>query len=485
MASVFKRGGKTNRDGYWYIAWYEHNGGRRERKTKCSGTTDKATAQRIANKYEADAALRREGVIDPALESIGKESQRTIESHLADYISKLKAANRSSQYVKETEKYVKKICKAAGFIDAADIEADGVNRFSNSLKDKNKSARTIHAHLTAIKGFTKWLSLHHKLPRDPLASVQKPNPETDRRHERRMLLPDEWRWLEATLLIGEESFGMSAAERHMLYETAIQTGLRSNELRSLSRGRLYFDAEIPYITCKAGFTKNQRDARQYIQRDLAERIRRHIATKLPKASVFGMPQETKLAAMLRSDLASAREAWLKEAKGDPQEYSRREESDFLSPTNHDGETMDFHALRHTCGAWLAMTGVHPKVVQQIMRHSSISLTMDTYGHLFPGQEAEAVSRFGRFMGTAALTMAATGTADITPQQRSAGRSAEDAVACMLHATPCNGDDDLAISKESGNTENSAARCTPMQSSTMLCYPIAPLAQLAEQLTLNQ
>jgi integrase len=63
------------------------------------------------------------------------------------------------------------------------------------------------------------------------------------------------------------------------------------------------------------------------------------------------------------------------------------EIDFLSPTNHEGETLDFHCLRHTCGAWLAMTGVHPKVVQTVMRHSAITLTMDSYGHLFPGQEA--------------------------------------------------------------------------------------------------
>ena len=39
-----------------------------------------------------------------------------------------------------------------------------------------------------------------------------------------------------------------------------------------------------------------------------------------------------------------------------------------------------------------MTGAHPKVVQQVMRHQSITLTMDTYGHSFPGQEADAIGR---------------------------------------------------------------------------------------------
>ena len=54
--------------------------------------------------------------------------------------------------------------------------------------------------------------------------------------------------------------------------------------------------------------------------------------------------------------------------------------------------LDFHSLRHTCGAWMAMANVRCKTVQTVMRHSTITLTMDTYGHLFPGQEAEAVGK---------------------------------------------------------------------------------------------
>ncbi|MDP6722402.1 MAG: hypothetical protein QGF59_27295, partial [Pirellulaceae bacterium] len=89
MASVFKRGGKGNRGGSYYIQWYDHNG---KRQSKSARTTDKATAERIAGKLESDAALRRDGVIDPALDGIGKESQKSIESHLADYEAKMRAA---------------------------------------------------------------------------------------------------------------------------------------------------------------------------------------------------------------------------------------------------------------------------------------------------------------------------------------------------------------------------------------------------------
>ena len=201
-------------------------------------------------------------------------------------------------------------------------------------------------------------------------------------------------------------------ERLLLYRTAIESGLRSNELRSLTRGRLYFDSDPPYITCKAGSTKNRKDARQYVQPELAAGLKAHVATKSPKAPVFTLPHESNLARMLRDDLAEARKQWLSEAKGDPQEYAQRQESDFLADTNHDGEVIDFHSLRHTCGAWLAMSGVHPKVVQTVMRHQSITLTMDTYGHLFPGQEADAVGPLRQMLvdhQTAPEALRATGT----------------------------------------------------------------------------
>jgi site-specific recombinase XerD len=107
----------------------------------------------------------------------------------------LRAADRTLDHISRTAKFIRWIADYAGFKTAADISADGVNRYAGKLRDDGRASRTIGAHLAAIKAFTKWLTEHHKLSRDPLSSVKKPNPETDRRHERRMLLPDEWKWL--------------------------------------------------------------------------------------------------------------------------------------------------------------------------------------------------------------------------------------------------------------------------------------------------
>lgn len=49
----------------------------------------------------------------------------------------------------------------------------------------------------------------------------------------------------------------------------------------------------------------------------------------------------------------------------------------------------FHDLRHTCASLLLSTGVHPKVVQEMLGHSSIRVTLDKYSHMMPNMQAEA------------------------------------------------------------------------------------------------
>ena len=42
-----------------------------------------------------------------------------------------------------------------------------------------------------------------------------------------------------------------------------------------------------------------------------------------------------------------------------------------------------HDLRHTCVSLLIQLGAHPKAIQERLGHSSITVTMDVYSHLFP------------------------------------------------------------------------------------------------------
>jgi Single-strand binding protein family/Phage integrase family len=48
-----------------------------------------------------------------------------------------------------------------------------------------------------------------------------------------------------------------------------------------------------------------------------------------------------------------------------------------------------HECRHTFASLMIAAGVNPKALQTFMGHSSITVTLDRYGHLFPGSEGEA------------------------------------------------------------------------------------------------
>ncbi|MHC4119788.1 MAG: tyrosine-type recombinase/integrase [Planctomycetota bacterium] len=68
--------------------------------------------------------------------------------------------------------------------------------------------------------------------------------------------------------------------------------------------------------------------------------------------------------------------------------------------------------RHTCGSLLAAAGVHPKVVQKIMRHTDINLTMSLYTHVLKGQESEAVNALPDLSAPSSQAMRKTGTDDL-------------------------------------------------------------------------
>ena len=58
----------------------------------------------------------------------------------------------------------------------------------------------------------------------------------------------------------------------------------------------------------------------------------------------------------------------------------------------------FHDLRHSAATMMLTMGVHPKVVQELLGHSSISLTLDTYSHVLPSMQQEAMDKLDALFG---------------------------------------------------------------------------------------
>jgi len=100
--------------------------------------------------------------------------------------------------------------------------------------------------------------------------------------------------------------------------------------------------------------------------------------------------------MLRDHLAqpspggSGPEAYVFTMKGGPlrpglvyNRYFRRAVVDALPAAKH---SLRFHDLRHTCASLSIASGAHPELIAARLGHSTITITLDRYGHLFPSVE---------------------------------------------------------------------------------------------------
>lgn len=379
MAKLFKLHGGKNACWFFRIS----DNGERKRVSTC--TTDKRLAEEIKAKHLADRSRVRSGTASHSEIQLAKFAKATIDEQKQLWLAMLRSKGSTTQHVLDCSRAVEKLSVHWDWKMIRDLTEDGLTSWLDEQKQSGKSNRTIQKYGRACKQFSKWLATADKIAHDPFKRVQLPNPEAQRVRRRRMLLPAEWPWILEALRdpLADESYGMKPSDRELLYDLAIQTGLRSNELRSLLCGDLVVGKDACYIRKQAQQTKNRLAAKQYVRRPLAEQIRSR--KRLPRAAMFVMPRVEDCVRMLRVDLNEARNLWLKVKCNDPS-------SDFLQVTNDLGDHLDFHSLRHTCGAWLAIAGVNPKVIQTVMRHSTITLTLDTYGHLLPGLEQDAVEQ---------------------------------------------------------------------------------------------
>jgi len=60
--------------------------------------------------------------------------------------------------------------------------------------------------------------------------------------------------------------------------------------------------------------------------------------------------------------------------------------------------MHFHDLRHSAASILLSMGVNPKVIQELLGHSEMSITLGMYSHLFPTMQEEAMGKWDDVFG---------------------------------------------------------------------------------------
>jgi len=214
------------------------------------------------------------------------------------------------------------------------------------------------------KGFAKWLHEERRISNVPAIKGM----NFDREPQRAFEL-DEWRRLLEATKNGPVRFNLTGHERYVLYILAMETGLRREEIRSLTPTSFDFKRRTVFVARKdtKGRAGQRNDAVQSITPETAGLVKELAKGKMPNAKLFSITEYS--AIMIRADCKAAG----------------------IELENHKGR-IKFHSLRRSCSTFLAAKGVHPKVVQQIMRHKSIDLTMSVYTHVLRGSQAEAVNR---------------------------------------------------------------------------------------------
>jgi integrase len=237
------------------------------------------------------------------------------------------------------------------------------------------SPRTVqYIHVTLHKALKQAVS-DGLIPRNATEAVKPPQV---RREEIRPLTPEQ-----VKMLIDAASGDRLEA----LYVLAVHTGLRQGELLGLKWDDIDLEAGTlqvrrALITARGGprlaapKTKGSR-RRVSLTGTAAQVLKGHLERQLEEIDQAGsLWQENGLVfasetgtPLDRRDVTSRRFKPLLQRAGLPH--------------------FRFHDLRHTCATLLLTKNVNPKVVSEMLGHSSIAVTLDTYSHVLPNMQDSA------------------------------------------------------------------------------------------------
>ena len=389
MASLRKRGRN------WYFKFVDGDGRPVERK----GCSDRRVTEQLAREAESEAARDRSGQTDP----FKTHRNRPIGEHVDDYLGFLRSKGNTAKHVDLTETRLRAVLEGCDVLRTGDFDAARVSDWLAQRRAAGLAAATSNYYLQAIAGFARWLVKHRRMADNPLTPLAPVNTKTDRRHDRGALTSDEFTALCRTTRPATAFRGLSGEDRTTLYTLASYTGLRASELASLTPTSFDLDSQQPTVRVQAGDTKNGDMAVLPLRPDLCAILRPLLAGRPDDAPVWPGTWVERSARMLRKDLERAGIVYV----------------------DGDGHYRDFHSLRHRFGSELAMANVPPKVAQTLMRHSTITLTLDRYSHVALHDTAGALDKLPPIPGNPSASEAASMQANGTYGGHISGRFATD------------------------------------------------------------
>ena len=170
-------------------------------------------------------------------------------------------------------------------------------------------------------------------------------------------------------------------ERALIFKTLVLTGLRKNELASVTVGQLELGGPCPHVTLNAADEKNRQGNSLPLRADLAEDLRKWLGTLQNERHGASDTNGERIALTFQRDAGDALPLdtpLFRVPKGLVRILDRDLIAAGIPKRDERGRTIDVHALRHSFGTLLSVGGVAPRTAQAAMRHSDIGLTMMTY-----------------------------------------------------------------------------------------------------------
>lgn len=331
-----------------------------------NGGPDKGAAKQLAAKMERDEARGEAGLVNP----FRTHKARPILEHVEEYLSDLRATGKDAAYVYNAERRIKTLIGDCGWGTLADVEPGAFTRWREnrhktgnpkgrgSKKGEGAAPTTLNQFLDSARAFLNWCAEQKRIEGVPmsdrrrggirlvsivLGGVAKVDGPTTRK---RRALSDEQ--------VGR-LLAVAAADRAVVYRTALATGLRRKELRLLLWGDLRLSAIRPYVQLRAEATKARRGDKVHLPQTLAAELR----TRKPE----GAKDSDKVFAEVpdietwRADLAAA---------GIPYKDDMGRQADFHGGT------------RKTLCTRLHRGNVPLATAMRVMRHTDSRLTLVDY-----------------------------------------------------------------------------------------------------------
>jgi integrase len=368
---IRKRGSK------WYVFVNYHG----RRKAKCVGTS-RELAEQVRRQLEAKLALGDVGFLaEPAGLTFEQYSQRWLKQHAE---VELKPSTVAS-YAQLLRLYV---LPRFGALQVTAIERGQVKAFLGEWSAKGELSRnTLRLMLCTLRVILNHAVEDGVIDHNPAEKLGRFTKTVKPNHQAQAMTRDE-----------AEAFLTSATELcpdyHPLFLMAFRAGLRKGELLAVRWGDIQFgateDDNNRYILVQRNFVqgkfttpKSKKSRRVDLSRELRRTLLELRDKRMLEAMLTGRPS-------IADDLVFPSKA------GTVVDPNNLVHYQFLPCLEHAGlRRFRFHDLRHTFGSLLIQDGASLAYVKEQMGHSSIQITVDTYGHLIPGADINWIDGLDR------------------------------------------------------------------------------------------